>query len=45
MYAEDVPANVAINEALEIAKRFADEKSAKFINGVLNQMKDSIESK
>ncbi|WP_172967436.1 transcription antitermination factor NusB [Weizmannia acidilactici] len=44
MYAEDVPANVAINEALEISKRFADEKSAKFINGVLNNMKNTIQS-
>ncbi|WP_026314432.1 transcription antitermination factor NusB [Heyndrickxia acidiproducens] len=44
MYEEDVPANVAINEALEISKRFADERSAKFINGVLNHIKNTINS-
>jgi len=39
MYNEDVPDNVAINEAVEIAKRFGDEKSSKFINGVLSKVK------
>ncbi len=33
---EDVPVNVAINEAIELAKTYGDEKSGKFINGVLN---------
>ncbi len=33
---DDVPLNVAINEAIEIAKTYGDETSAKFINGVLN---------
>jgi N utilization substance protein B len=32
----DVPPQVAINEAVEIAKRFAGEDSPKFINGVLD---------
>lgn len=30
-----VPIGVAINEAVELAKVYVDEKSAKFINGVL----------
>ncbi|NEY20079.1 transcription antitermination factor NusB [Bacillus ginsengihumi] len=42
-YVEDVPANVAINEALEVSKRFADERSSKFINGVLNHIKQMIQ--
>jgi N utilization substance protein B len=32
---EEVPARVAINEAIELAKTFGGEKSGKFINGVL----------
>jgi N utilization substance protein B len=32
----DVPVNVAMNEAIEIAKQYGDENSARFINGVLN---------
>lgn len=33
---KDVPVNVAINEAIELAKTYGDESSGKFINGVLN---------
>ena len=32
----DVPMNVAINEAIELAKTYGDESSGKFVNGVLN---------
>lgn len=35
-YSSDVPALVAINEAVELAKSFGDKNSSKFINGVLN---------
>jgi N utilization substance protein B len=34
----EVPAAVVINEAVEIAHRFSDEKSASFINGVLDRV-------
>lgn len=33
---KDVPVNVAINEAIELAKTYGDESSSKFVNGVLN---------
>jgi transcription antitermination protein NusB len=33
---KDVPVNVAMNEAIELAKTFGDESSGRFINGVLN---------
>jgi len=33
---KDVPVNVAINEAIELAKTYGDETSGKFVNGVLN---------
>lgn len=40
-YMDDVPNTVALNEALELAKKFSDDQSRKFINGVLsNVMKD-----
>jgi N utilization substance protein B len=32
----DVPTAVAINEAVELAKRFSTEDSGRFVNGVLN---------
>jgi len=38
MWAEDVPAKVAINEAIEIAKKFGTRESSRFINGVLDRI-------
>jgi N utilization substance protein B len=40
VFAEDVPAQVAINEAVEIAKRFGSGDSPGFINGVLDAVKN-----
>ncbi|TLQ04639.1 transcription antitermination factor NusB [Pediococcus stilesii] len=34
----DVPDKVAINEALELAKKYTDESARKFINGVLSNI-------
>ena len=31
---------MAINEAVEIAKEYSDEKSARFINGILSNNRD-----
>jgi N utilization substance protein B len=39
-FIDDVPVNVAISEAVELAHRFADEKAAKFINGVLSDLSE-----
>lgn len=33
----DTPQLVALNEAIELAKNFSDEKSARFVNGLLSQ--------
>ena len=43
---QDVPKNVAINEAIELAKTYGDESSGKFVNGVLNAVAhdDSLKS-
>lgn len=35
VYDDDIPASVAINEAVEIAKKFGPEDSYAFVNGVL----------
>ncbi|NEW63035.1 transcription antitermination factor NusB [Granulicatella sp. zg-ZJ] len=35
---ENVPKKVAINEAIELAKLYSDDKAPKFINGVLSSM-------
>ena len=39
VFQEDVPAGVAINEAIEIAKSFGSDDSYKFINGVLDNIR------
>ena len=35
---EDVPQRIAINEAVELAKRFDEEGSRKFVNGILGAL-------
>lgn len=35
----DIPINVIIDEAIEIARKFSTEDSSRFINGVLDKMK------
>ena len=39
LYDEQVPRAVVINEALEITRRYSDEKSVSFINGLLDKIK------
>ena len=38
LHKPDVPHAVVINEAIEIANRFATEESARFVNGVLDRI-------
>lgn len=38
LYVDDIPQNVSINEAIELAHTFGDEQSGKFINGVLSKI-------
>lgn len=35
---DDVPAGAAINEAIEVAKRFGNEEAPRFVNGVLDRI-------
>ena len=37
-YDKDVPTGVAINEAVELAKRFGGETSGSFVNGILGKI-------
>ncbi|WP_110111274.1 transcription antitermination factor NusB [Bacillus sp. CGMCC 1.16541] len=37
-YENDIPTNVTLNEAIELAKKFSDEQSSRFINGVLSKV-------
>ncbi|WP_057491308.1 transcription antitermination factor NusB [Streptococcus orisasini] len=36
-YYDETPERVALNEIIEISKKYSDKKSSKFINGVLSQ--------
>src|SRR3990167_4988238 len=36
LHLDDAPPKVCINEAIELAKRFGDAESSKFINGILD---------
>jgi N utilization substance protein B len=38
LFREDIPTAVTINEALEIAKKYASKESAAFINGILDKI-------
>ncbi len=38
LYRNDIPPQVAINEAIEIGKKFGTEHSASFINGILDNV-------
>lgn len=43
-FGKDVPAAVAVNEAVELAKTYCDEKSPRFINGLLGKVVRSKDS-
>lgn len=44
-YAGDVPAKVAINEAIEIAKRYGTAESSAFVNGILDRCREELGKK
>ena len=37
-YTADIPPKVAINEAVELAKKYGDLESSKFVNGILDKI-------
>ena len=40
LYDEDIPVGVAIDEAVELSKRFGQESSGAFVNGILASLAD-----
>ncbi len=38
LWIPDVPAKVTVNEAIELAKRFADDETKGFVNGILDNI-------
>lgn len=44
-WAGDVPAPVAINEAVELAKAFSSRESGRFVNGVLDRVRKELADK
>ncbi|MCM3710927.1 transcription antitermination factor NusB [Sporosarcina luteola] len=40
LHHEDVPHKVILNEAVELCKQFGDEKSGRFVNGVLSKFEE-----
>lgn len=39
IFCDDIPARVAINEAIDIGKKYGTEKSGAFINGILDSIR------
>jgi len=44
VFRADIPRNVTMNEAIEIAKKFGTEDSPAFINGILDEIAANIKS-
>jgi len=42
LYCPDIAPVIAINEAIEIAKKFGTEKSGGFVNGILDRVKSDL---
>ncbi len=44
MYVDSIPNRVSINEAVEMSKRFSDEKSYAFVNSVLSKIAKQLDA-
>ncbi|HHU82523.1 MAG TPA: transcription antitermination factor NusB [Firmicutes bacterium] len=38
LYREDIPVEVSVNEAVELAKKYGEEDSGRFVNGILGAL-------
>lgn len=45
LFRPDIPRNVTINEAIEVAKKFGTEDSPAFVNGILDEIAASLPEK
>ena len=44
LYVDSIPVNVSINEAVNLAKKYGDERSYAFINSILGKISRRLES-
>ncbi len=44
LHRPDIPLRVALNEAIELSKRYGDENSRNFINGILDAIAKAVDS-
>lgn len=45
LFLPDIPPNVTINEAVEVAKRYGTNEAPAFINGILDRIKQEIDAR
>ena len=45
LFMTDIPPNVTINEAVEVAKRYGTDEAPSFINGILDRIKQELEAR
>ena len=45
LYRPDIPKNVTMNEAIEVAKKFGAEDSPAFVNGILDEIASGVADK
>ncbi len=45
LWMEDIPLRVTIDEAIELAKRYGDQESPRFVNGVLDELAGRLQLK
>jgi transcription antitermination factor NusB len=45
LYCDDIPTVVSINEAVDIAKKYSTADSGKFVNGLLDKIKNELAQK
>ena len=45
LFLPDIPPNVTINEAVEVAKRYGTDEAPSFINGILDRIKQEVETR
>lgn len=42
IYLKDIPAKVSINEAVDLAKKYSGEEAGKFVNGILDRIREEL---
>ncbi len=45
LFRPDIPKNVTINEAIEVAKKYGTEESPAFVNGILDEIASTLPNK